>query len=147
MAKARESSGGLRAIHVTIGGNRGGSTVALMSPINRGKSVNLRPSDRVISEMKSRGMTKVKAYWEVDKDGQAKTLTITPTSADEPGLRIRYDNSNLRPHIHIPTADVGKATMTDTGISICKTEEIYSDGEFMFSVPTDMRFERGGHNE
>jgi hypothetical protein len=65
MAKKPEQQTGedeLESIEVTVGSARGGSS-ALMLPINKGKTVNLRPSAETVARMKRRGVTRVTASW------------------------------------------------------------------------------------
>src|SRR4029450_7415986 len=110
MAKKREQQteeDELESIEVTIGPARGGS-YALMSPINMGKSVNLRPSAETVAEMKRRGVTRVTASWDRSKkNGQVRQLTIRPANPGG-GLKVRYDG-NMRPCIHVPTRNMGTA--------------------------------------
>jgi hypothetical protein len=56
----------LESIPVGIGPARGGAH-ALMSPINKGKCVHLRPSAATVEEMKRRGVTHVTCSWERSK--------------------------------------------------------------------------------
>jgi hypothetical protein len=126
----------LESIEVTVGPARGGGS-ALMSPINKGKTVNLRPSADVISEMKQRGVTRVSASWDRSKEGQVRQLTIRPAKPGR-GLKVRY-NTNSRPGIHVPTSDVGTAVLN--GSPICDGEKIDGDA-FKFRVPTDLTFVR-----
>jgi len=62
-----------RQIEGTIGGNKSGSTHALMSPIDRGRTVNLGPGDNIVAEMKSRKITHVRFTWEFNDDDQVET--------------------------------------------------------------------------
>ena len=138
MAKAKDD--GLRVIEVTIG-NRGDSAVASMSPVDGGKRVNLRPSDKVVGEMKARGVKSVRASWEVDANGQPQRLNVRPAKPGEPGIKVRYDVGNLRPHVHISTSDVGQVTAVGSSC-ICPDEQVNGD-VFSFAVPIDMHFKKG----
>jgi hypothetical protein len=94
----------LESIPVGIGPARGGAH-ALMSPINKGKSVHLRPSAATVEEMKRRGVTHVTCSWERSKkNGRVQQLTIQPAKPSG-GLRVRYDVSS-RPGIHVSTREV-----------------------------------------
>jgi hypothetical protein len=125
----------LESIEVTVGHARGG-TSALMSPLNKGRSVNLRPSADAVEEMKRRGVTRVSAWWDKSKkDGRVLQLTIRPAKPGT-GLKVRY-NTNSRPGIHVPTGNVGMAVLD--GSPICEGEQIDGDA-FKFKVPTDLTF-------
>jgi hypothetical protein len=128
----------LRRIEGTIGGNnRGSAAISHMSPINNGRSVNLRLSDKAAGEMRSRKMTHVQYAW--DDDGRAQWLVIEPSGS---GLKVRYSNKGLRPHVHVPTVDIGKASYVAGGSLDCPEERIDGD-EFAFRVPDGLRFEKG----
>jgi len=125
-------------IKVTIGGGGGGrgGAVSKISPINNGKSVNLRLSDKAVAELRQQNATHVQCEWEAHGE-KIELLVVTPSPS---GLRIRYDNGGLRPHIHVPTQDVGKVTTLSTGTYECPSESI--DGnQFKFGVPDGIRFE------
>jgi hypothetical protein len=132
----------LESIEVTIGPARGGS-YALMSPINKGKSVNLRPSAETVAEMKRRGVTRVTASWDRSKkNGQVRQLTIRPANPGG-GLKVRYDG-NMRPCIHVPTRNMGTAVLD--GSPICDGEKIDGDA-FKFQVPSDFPFPDSGQQK
>jgi hypothetical protein len=140
MAKAKDD--GLRRIEVQIGnrGGGGGSSISLMSPIDHGKRVNFRPSARAVAEMKGRGVSKVRAVWEVNAAGEPVWLEVRPAKPGEEGLRLR-DNGNLRPHVHVPTAEVGTVVNAPSGTRVCPQETIDGDA-FRFKVPDGLRFEK-----
>jgi hypothetical protein len=125
----------LESIPVTVGPARGGNS-ALMTPINKGRSVNLRPSAETIAEMKKRGVTRVSAKW--DKSKKVLQLTILPAKEGE-GLKVRYDGTT-RPCVHVPTKDVGTAVLGDS--SMCEGEKI--DGAAIrFQLPSSLSFVKG----
>ena len=129
----------LRGIEGTIGGgSRSSNTVSVISPINNGHSVNLRLSDKAASEMKSRKMAQVSFAWDVDAKNQVRWLIIKPSAA---GLKVRYSNKGLRPHIHVPTSNVGKASYAAGGSLTCPEEKIDAK-EFAFRIPDGLRFEK-----
>lgn len=136
------SEAATKTIEVTIGARSQHSEVALLSPVNEGRSVNLRPSARAVSAMRERSMTHVRASWQTGEDGHVQWLCIRAAAAGEPGLKIRYENADgkLRPHVYIPTWDVGRATIE--GFSVCQDEQIDGD-TFQFRIPAGLSFEGG----
>jgi hypothetical protein len=135
MAKMKELA--LRTIEGTVGGGSRGTTVSHIGPINKGGSVNVRLSDKVAEEMRARKIAFVRYRWDVD-DERVHWLRVR---ASESGLKVRYDNKSLKPHIHIPTDDVGKATYVPGGSFDCPEEKIEGD-EFWFRIPDGLRFDR-----
>ena len=122
----------------TIGGGGGGrgGAVSKISPINNGKSVNLRLSDKAVAELRQQNATHVQYEWEAHGE-KIEVLVVIPSSS---GLKVRYDNGSLRPHIHVPTENVGKASVVDSGTYECPSESI--DGnEFKFGIPNGIRFD------
>src|SRR5262249_45149059 len=93
--------------------------------------------DRAVGEMRSRNMTHVRFAWLVGEDGGVQWLVIEPSAS---GLKIRYSNRGLKPHIHVPTVDVGKATYVVGGSDDCPEERIDGD-EFAFRVPDSLSFD------
>jgi hypothetical protein len=125
----------LESIPVTVGPARGGSS-ALMTPINKGRSVNLRPSAETIAEMKRRVVARVSASWGKNKkNGRVRQLTILPATSGA-GLKVRYDGT-ARPCVHVPTKDVGRAVLD--GSSMCEDEKIDGDA-IKFKVPSSLTF-------
>jgi hypothetical protein len=88
----------LESIAVTVGPARGGGS-ALMSPINKGKTVNVRPSAATVEEMKQRGVTRVSASWDRSKkDGRVLQLTIQPAKpGNRPQGPIQHELTSRHP--------------------------------------------------
>jgi hypothetical protein len=142
MAKQSKDTGP-RRIEITIGSSGRSRTSSLMAPSDKGRRVNLRPSDRAVGEMRARGVTHVRGTWEVNASGEVEWLELRPVKPGEEGLKIRYDNGGLRPHVHLPTADVGRAVDAPSGTRVCPQETTDGDA-FRFKVPDGLRFEKGG---
>jgi len=140
MAKLKHED--LRRIEVRIGSSGSSRATSLMAPSDKGRRVNLRPSDKAVGEMKARGMTKVRASWLVNANKEVHWLEVRPAKPSEEGLKVRYDYGKLRPHVHVPTADVGRAVDAPGGTRVCPEETIDGDA-FRFRIPDGLRFEKG----
>jgi hypothetical protein len=134
MAKMKEE--GLRRIEVQVGNRGGGSAVSLMSPVDRGRRVNLRPSQKAASAMKERNVGVVRATWLVNGKGKVEWLEIVPAKPGEAGHKVRDDG-----HIYVPTSDVGKAAFTPGSLSNCP-EELIDGDVFRFKPPDGLRFDK-----
>jgi hypothetical protein len=125
----------LKRIQGTIGSNRVNNAVTRMSPMRDGHHVDLRLSDKAMAEMSKFAVTHVQYAWGTGADGKVQLLAITP-SAD--GLKLRYLNDSDRPHVFVPTDDVGRVACN--GGSLACPEERFDGKELAFRVPDSLRF-------
>ena len=109
-ASASAEEAGLRVVDPSEFSRRGSYDASVISSIHKGKAVNLRPSDKIVSEMRRRDWSQVKATWRVNERGEVKWLVLEPREGKE-GVRIRYDYPNQRPHVHVGTNGVGRAVI------------------------------------
>jgi hypothetical protein len=114
-----------------------------MAPVDNGRRVHLSPGTQASNEIRARDLKEVRATWLVNAEGEVRWLEVRPAQPGA-GVKVRGDDGK-RPHMYVPTPDVGRAALALGSSPMCPEETIEGD-LFRFRVPDGLHFARGGSN-
>jgi hypothetical protein len=130
----------MREVKVTTGRGGYSAAVSRMSVINHGMYIKLFPSQEIIDKMKAKGWERVGVRYRLDDDD--KIVGVVVEKENGTGIKIRYvtDGRYERPHIPVPTKDIGIAVVSEGSQAHGTCEDEVEEDGFLFRIRDGITF-------